>query len=236
VQVLQLAKDFIGLFYPEVCICCGAGLNAKEELVCTMCIYKLPKTNFHKYAENPLAKVFWGRVDISSVAAYCHYQKGNKVQDLVHELKYNGKKELGNYLGDWYGHDLKTSPLFNKADLIIYIPLHPSKLRKRGYNQSAHFAEGLSQSMGIPVLHAALSRTKNTDTQTRKSRYERWENVEGIFKVEKADEMKGKHVLLVDDIITTGATIEACVVELNKAGVGAVSVAAIGSADIITSV
>ncbi len=235
-SVLQLARDFIGLFYPEVCLCCGEGLAINEESVCTMCIYKLPKTNFHNNAGNPLTKVFWGRAEVNAVAAWCHYQKGNTVQDLVHELKYKGKKELGKYLGNWYGHDLKTSPLFNKADMIIYIPLHPAKLRKRGYNQSALFAEGLSQSMGIPVLHGALSRVKNTDTQTRKSRYERWENVEGIFKVEKADEMKGRHVLLVDDIITTGATIEACVTELHKAKFGAVSVAAIGCADTITSI
>src|ERR1700722_11476393 len=232
--VLQLAKDFIGLFYPEVCICCGEGLGTKEDLVCTMCIYKLPKTNFHTAADNPLAKVFWGRVDVNAVSAYCHYQKGNMVQDLVHELKYKGKKELGIDIGKWYGHDLKTSPLFNKADYILYIPLHPSKLRKRGYNQSACFAEGLSKSMGIAVLHDALSRIKNTDTQTRKSRYERWENVEGIFKVDMIEELKGKHVLLVDDIITTGATIEACLVELNKVPVSAVSVAAIGCADTIT--
>ena len=235
-QVLQLAKDFIGLFYPEVCVCCGEGLNAKEDLVCTMCIFKLPKTNFHNTVDNPLAKVFWGRVDVHSVAAYCHYQKGNMVQDLVHELKYKGKKELGVDIGNWYGRDLKASTLFNTAEVIIYIPLHPAKLRKRGYNQSACFAEGLSQSMGIPVLHGALSRVKNTDTQTRKSRYERWENVEGIFKVDKVEELKGKHVLLVDDIITTGATIEACAIELNKVSVKALSIASIGCADTITSI
>ena len=235
-QVLQLAKDFIGLFYPEVCICCGEELVAKENLVCTMCVYKLPKTNFHNIADNPLAKVFWGRADVHAVSAYCHYQKGNMVQDLVHELKYKGKQELGVDIGNWYGQDLKTSELFNKADYIIYIPLHPKKLKKRGYNQSACFAEGLSEAMGIPVLHEALVRVKNTDTQTRKSRYERWENVEGIFKVNKAEELKGKHVLLVDDIITTGATIEACLLELNKVPVKAVSVAAIGCADTITSI
>ncbi len=161
----QLVKDFISLFYPEVCICCGEDLVAKEEYVCTMCIFKLPKTNFHKTTDNPLAKVFWGRADLASVAAYCHYQKGNIVQDIVHEIKYNGKKELGNYIGRCYGQDLKVSELFNSIDSIVYIPLHPKKLRKRGYNQSACFAEGLSESMNVPVLHDALSRVKNTDTQ-----------------------------------------------------------------------
>lgn len=234
--LLQLAKDFVGLFYPEVCISCGDDLVGKEVEVCTACIYKLPRTNYHNQAENPLIKVFWGRVDLNAVSAFCHYQKGNMVQDLVHQLKYNGKKELGIQIGKWYGNDLKSSMDFSDADHIIYIPLHPKKLRKRGYNQSAYFAEGLSISMGVPVLHDAMIRVKNTETQTRKSRYERWENVEGIFAVAKAEEMKGKHVLLVDDIITTGATIEACVLALNKAGVEKISVAAIGCADTITSV
>lgn len=232
----QLAKDFIGLLYPEVCICCGEDLVAKEEYLCTACIFKLPKTNFHNIPDNPLAKVFWGRVDVNAVAAYCHYQKGNIVQDIVHEIKYKGKKELGVSIGKLYGNELKSAKEFSSADYIVYIPLHPKKLKKRGYNQSACFAQGLSETLGIPVLHDAMIRVKNTETQTRKSRYERWENVEGIFKVEKTEELKGKHVLLVDDIITTGATIEACVLELNKVPVSNVNVAAIGCADTITSI
>lgn len=234
--MLQLVKDFISLFYPEVCLVCGEGLAKQEEHVCAMCMYKLPKTNYHTTENNPLLKVFWGRAEVNAVSAYCHYQKGNIVQNLVHEIKYKGKKELGTYIGKWYGNDLKESPLFNKADYILYIPLHPAKLRKRGYNQSLCFAEGLSQSMGIPVLYDALLRVKNTDTQTRKSRYERWANVEGIFKVEKVEELKNKHVLLVDDVITTGSTIEACATELNKVPVASLSVAAIGCADTISAV
>ncbi len=234
--MIRFLRDFISLFYPEVCLVCGEGLNSKEEFVCTMCMYKLPKTNYHTNTDNPLAKVFWGRVEVNAVAAYCHYQKGNSVQDLVHELKYNGKKQLGTYLGKWYGNDLKESPLFNKVDAIVYIPLHPTKLKKRGYNQSALFAEGLAQSMVVPVLHGALSRVKNTDTQTRKSRIERWANVEGIFKVDKPEELINKHVLLVDDIITTGATIEACAVELLKANPASISIASIGCADTISAI
>jgi ComF family protein len=234
--LLQLVKDFAGLFYPEVCLCCGEDLVAKEEYICATCMFSLPRTNYHKNTDSPLAKVFWGRVELNAVSAFCHYQKGGTVQGLVHEMKYNGKKKLGTELGRLYGVELKESPLFNRADYIVYIPLHPKKLKKRGYNQSAFFAEGLSQGMGIPVLHDALSRIKNTDTQTRKSRYERWENVEGIFKVDKVEELSGKHVLLVDDVITTGSTIEACARELNKAQVASVSVAAIGSADTISSI
>lgn len=231
----QLVKDFVALFYPEVCLCCGESLATQEEFVCTMCVYKLPKANYHKLEENPLQKVFWGRVEVDNVSAYCHYKKGNIAQDLVHEMKYKGKKELGKSLGKWYGQDLKGSS-FNKAELIVPVPLHPRKLRRRGYNQSLYFAEGLSNSLGIPVMADGLVRIKDTETQTRKSRFSRWENVDGIFKVNKPEELKGKHVLLVDDIITTGSTVEACVTELKKAGIAAVSVIAIGCADTIGAI
>lgn len=233
--VKQIARDFISLFYPEVCLCCGGGLAVQEEFLCTSCTFTLPRTNYHKQEENPLQKVFWGRAEIDAVSAFCHYRKGNTVQDLVHEMKYKGKKELGVLLGKLYGRDLKDSQ-FDNVEIILPVPLHPKKLKRRGYNQSAYFAQGLSQSLGVPVLADGLTRVKDTDTQTRKSRFARWENVEGIFAVNKPDELKAKSVLLVDDIITTGSTIEACVNELRKAGVGKVYVAAIGCADTISAI
>lgn len=198
-----------------------------------MCVFKLPKTNFHLQAENPLAKVFWGRVELSAVAAYCQYQKGNSVQDLVHELKYKGKKELGLYLGKWYGYDLKQAEQFRKVEVVIPVPLHRKKLKRRGYNQSAWFAKGLAESMGMPCMEDGLIRLVDTDTQTRKSRYSRWENVKDIFDVSNVAALKGKHVLLVDDIITTGATIEACTHALVKAEVASVAVASIGYAEVL---
>jgi ComF family protein len=227
-QALQLAKDFVSLFYPEVCLVCGEGLASKEEFTCTTCLFKLPKTNFHLQPENPLRKALWGRVEADAVAAYCHYQKGNAVQELVHELKYNGKKELGYCLGKWYGYDLKQTDFFNKVDMIVPVPLHKKKLRKRGYNQSAWFAKGLAEALGKPFAEDALVRVVNTDTQTRKSRYSRWENVKDIFKANKPEMLAGKHVLLVDDIITTGATIEACTYALKDSGVSGISIASIG--------
>jgi ComF family protein len=233
--VKQLLNDFVALFYPEVCLCCGESLAMQEEFVCTMCVFKLPRTNYHKLQENPIQKVFWGRVEVDNVSAFCHYQKGNTTQDLVHEMKYKDKKELGTSLGKWYGTDLKDSN-FAKAEVIIPVPLHPRKLRRRGYNQSQYFAEGLSDILKIPVMADGLIRVKDTETQTRKSRFSRWENVEGIFNVNKPDELKGKHVLLVDDIITTGSTVEACVMELRKADIAAVSVVAIGCADTIGAI
>lgn len=231
--MLQFVKDFISLFYPEVCLCCGEGLATQEEFVCTMCMYKLPKTNFHTQPENALRKSLWGRVEVNAAAAYCFYQKGNTVQDLVHELKYKGKKELGTYLGKWYGQELKQSPLYEKVELVVPVPLHRKKLKRRGYNQSAYFANGIAKSMGVICMEDALARTIDTETQTRKSRYSRWENVKDIFGVNKKEELIGKHVLLVDDIITTGATIEACVHTLNSIPVASVSVASIGYTEVV---
>jgi ComF family protein len=226
--MIRLLKDFISLFYPEVCITCGEGLAEKEEFICTSCFYKLPKTDYHNHPQNPLYKVFYGRAEIQAAAAYCYFTKGNMVQDLVHEIKYNGKKELGVCFGKWYGADLKNVSPFSELDYIIPVPLHPKKLKRRGYNQSACFAEGLSQAMNVAVLQNGLKRIKDTETQTNKSRFSRWENVKDVFAVENAGQLRHKHVLVVDDIITTGATVEACIHVLKEAGVKSVSVASIG--------
>jgi ComF family protein len=226
--MIRLLKDFISLFYPEVCITCGEGLAEKEEFICTSCFYKLPKTDYHTYPNNTLFKAFYGRAEIKAAAAFCYYTKGGMVQDLVHEVKYNGKKELGTCFGKWYGLELKNVSPFSELDCIIPVPLHPKKLRRRGYNQSACFAEGLSQSMNVSLLPNALTRLKDTETQTNKSRFSRWENVKDVFTVEKKELLEGKNVLIVDDIITTGATMESCIHALNDAHVASVSVASIG--------
>jgi ComF family protein len=227
-MILQLLKDFVSLFYPEVCLACGEGLVAKEEFVCTACMFKLPKTDFHKQQDNLLFNTFRGRANIAMAAAYCYYEKGNMVQKLVKELKYNGKKELGTYLGKWYGNELKQSSHFEKVEAIIPVPLHPRKLRKRGYNQSAYIAKGLAMSLDTECLENALARVKNTETQTRKSRYSRWENVQNIFEVKDKNMIMGKNILLVDDIISTGATIEACYRAIEAAQPASISVASLG--------
>ncbi len=226
--MLRLLRDFIGLFYPEVCITCGEGLAEKEEFICTTCLYKLPKTEYHNNPTNALYKVFYGRAEIEAAVAFCYFTKGGMVQDLVHEIKYNGKQELGICFGKWYGTELKKVSLFSELDVIIPVPLHPKKLKRRGYNQSACFAEGLSQVMGVTVLSNGLKRLKDTETQTHKARFSRWENVKDVFAPEDKEQIKGKRVLLVDDIITTGATIEACIHALHEAKVASISVAAIG--------
>lgn len=206
----HLLDSFLSLFYPRLCLACGQGLPAGKSVICVTCQYHLPKTKFHLENENPFAEHFWGRVNIESCGALYHFSKGGKTQQLIHNLKYKGKKEIGIQLGKLYGRQLKESAYFKEIDCIVPVPLHPRKEFKRGFNQSDQFAIGLSQSMEIPWYKKALKRTGETDTQTQKSRMERFENVSQAFDVRNPKLLTGKHVLIVDDVMTTGATLEAC--------------------------
>ncbi len=209
--MIKLFQDLLYLFYPDICLCCGNSLVKQEELICTNCLIHLPKTNYHLYEDNPVNRLFYGRIPLHSTASYLHYSKKGRVQRLIHQLKYKGERDVGLFLGRHYGHELRQSDLFRNCSCVIPVPLHESKLRKRGYNQSEFIARGLSQSMGIPIVSDNLYRKEFTQTQTRKSKFDRWRNVEDIFQLADPDSLKNKHVLLVDDVITTGATIEACV-------------------------
>jgi ComF family protein len=165
--------------------------------------------------DNPISQTFWGRTQINTAAAYYFFSKAGKVQHLVHQLKYKGKKEVGIYIGELYGKELMNTESFGKTDVIIPVPLHPKKEKKRGFNQSEVFAIGLSSSMKLPIDTTSLIRTFASETQTKKTRFKRWENVKEIFSLQDAEKLKNKHILLVDDVITTGATIEACANLLN---------------------
>lgn len=203
-------KDFINLIFPQLCCACGEVLIKNESFICTSCVINLPKTNYHLEKDNPLNKIFWGRTSINMVASYYFFNKGNKVQNLLHNLKYNKAKELGEKIGILYGYEIASSDYFKNIDFIVPVPLHPQKLKKRGYNQSASFAYGLSNSLKIPVREELLTRVINTETQTKKSRFNRWENVSSVFTSPANIDISGKHILLVDDVLTTGATIESC--------------------------
>ncbi|NVO18697.1 MAG: ComF family protein [Bacteroidetes bacterium] len=206
----DLIRDFISLLYPRLCFACGNSLFKHEQVLCTHCLFDLPRTNFHLQPDNPLDKVFWGRVPVKKTAALFYFTKGGKVQHLVHQLKYKGRKEVGIYTGIILGAELKKTPSFDGIDLIIPVPLHPRKQKKRGYNQSEQFAIGLSESTGIEMDIKSFVRTIATETQTRKSRFARFENVKEIFKVTNPLALENKHLLLVDDVITTGSTLESC--------------------------
>jgi len=227
-----LIKDFLALIFPHVCVACGKPLYKTENCICMLCIYHLPKTNFHLDKENPIAKIFWGRVEIVAAASYYSFTKGGKVQHLIHQLKYKGQKEIGVTLGKLYGIELKESVDFQKVDLIIPVPLHKNKLRKRGYNQSESIAEGLSKGMGIPTNFKSLVRAVASESQTRKSRFNRWKNVESVFQVKDEHPLIGKHILLVDDVITTGSTLEACAQTLIKIPGVSVSVVTLAHATV----
>ena len=208
----KYTNSFLQLFYPNLCLACGNELPHGKEIICISCQYYLPKTNFHKEKENPFTERFWGRVNIESAAALYFFTKGGRTQELIHNLKYHGKKEIGIKVGEVYGAMLKKSPHFQSVDCIIPVPLHPKKERIRGFNQSAVFAQGLSKSMEIPFHNNVLIRNTNTKTQTKKSRLDRVANVGDKFQIKHPQKVLGKHVLIVDDVVTTGATLEACAV------------------------
>jgi len=208
--LFRLLEDFISLLYPSLCVVCGKYLYRNESLICTHCLYQIPKTNFHFLKDNPVSRLFWGRVHIESAASYYFFEKGSRFKALIHKMKYRGQKELGFELGRIYGAELKASGLYNRVDLILPVPLHPRKERKRGYNQSDWIARGIAESMEKPLDRKSVYRAVDTVSQTKKNRYERWKNVENIFQVSHPGNLQNRHILVVDDVITTGSTLEAC--------------------------
>lgn len=201
-----------------------------ESLICTECYVVIPRTNYHCEKDNPVAQLFWGRCMIEKAAAFSYYNKGSRIRNLIHYLKYKGISEIGYELGRIYGLSLEASGFTKDIDLIIPVPLHPEKKRIRGFNQSESISMGIADAARLPVDIKSLSRAVVSATQTKRSRYERWTNVEGIFQVIDPQTILGKHVLLVDDVITTGSTIESCSNELLKIEGVKVSVVALAFA------
>jgi ComF family protein len=228
--IYNLWDDFISLLFPRLCYACGNHLLRNENLICTECYVVIPRANYHKENTNPVAQLFWGRCMIEKAAAFSFYNKGSRIRNLIHNLKYRGIKEIGYELGRVYGLSLKSSGFTSDIDLIIPVPLHPAKKRIRGFNQSDVISTGIAEVTGLPVDTTSLVRTEVSATQTKRSRYERWTNVEGIFHVPDPKIIRGRHVLLVDDVITTGSTIESCANELLKVEGVKVSVIALAFA------
>ncbi len=230
-MIANAVEAIAHLFYPQLCAGCGNDLHGNGQVICLRCLDEIPVTNFHLHAANPVEKIFWGRVPIAAAASYTYFTKDSLMQQLLHGLKYKGRKETGIFFGKKIGAALLESNRFMDIHAIIPVPLHPKKERKRGYNQATVIAEGISEKMQLPLITASLIRTGVSDTQTHKNRVERWHNIAGLFKISDK-RLKGKHLLLVDDVITTGATLEACAAEILKIEDTRVSIVTIAYASV----
>jgi len=207
---MSLWNDIWRLFFPQCCLLCGKILVVGEEHVCLHCLSGLPRTRMHLQRENEVEKSLWGKFPVERATAFFHYAKGGDVQKLLFDLKYYGNARLGQFLGRCMTREIHPSGFFDDVDGIVPVPLHRQKQRTRGYNQSRMLAEGISSVTGIPLWDGLLVRTKFSETQTQKGSYERWLNVKDVFECTSPEELEGKHILLVDDVLTTGATLVAC--------------------------
>jgi ComF family protein len=225
----EILTDFAALFFPRYCRGCDDALISGENLICTRCLLELPRSHYHLERENPFYNKFRGRIPVTYVMTLFRFVKESRVQHLLHALKYKNQPELGIALGRMYGQDLLAANFKQQFDLIIPVPLHASRKRTRGYNQSEEFGKGLSEILDIPCSDRFMKRMIKTETQTRKSRLNRWKNVNEVFQVITPREVEGKRIPLVDDVVTTGATLEACGQALLTAGCMELSIACIAS-------
>jgi ComF family protein len=213
----EIEDSLLHLAFPHVCEGCGTDNLQPEHLLCLRCASSLPSTNFHLHANNPIEKIFWGRIAVSSATAQYYFTKESMMQHLMHQFKYKGNKEVGIYLGKLMGWAMAESNRFSNIDALIPLPLHKSKEHKRGYNQATVLCQGISSVLNKPVLKNVVLRPEQTETQTKKGRIQRWQNMEGKFQLNSLTAIEDKHVLLIDDVVTTGATLEACGREILKA-------------------
>ena len=224
----DLLMEFSHLFFPAVCMVCGETLIQSEECICLRCVYKLPRTHNFKYPDNAAEQLMAGRIPFERIASFCVYAKKGMLPPLIHQLKYHQHKEVGVLLGRIFGEDLLGSDFLKPIDVIVPVPLHPKKERIRGFNQAEMIARGLSEATSLPLLPGILIRAVFNPTQTKRTKTQRWENVKHIFRVNDLDSFADKHLLLVDDVITTGSTIEACGVALQQCHHLKISVATLG--------
>ncbi|MEO5946468.1 MAG: ComF family protein [Chitinophagaceae bacterium] len=211
----EIKESVLHLLFPHVCTGCGNDILDKESVLCMRCIDAMPETNFELHPDNPVEKMYWGRLALTSGTAQFYFTKESLMQHLMHQFKYKSNRELGLQLGRIMGEQIKKSDRIN-ADALIPLPLFPAKEKRRGYNQATLLCRGMAEAMNIPVIDNAIIRPQQTETQTSKGRVERWKNMEGKFVLDNPEVIKNKHLLLVDDIVTTGATLEACGNELLK--------------------
>jgi len=202
-------KKILHFFFPHICQCCGTDILSPHSHLCLRCLSQLPVTGFERLPHNPVEKIFWGRLPVMDAYAQYYFSKQGMVQHLMHQLKYHQNKEVGLQLGRLMGQSIKTSGRF-RANALVPLPLFKKREKKRGYNQATILCEGIAEITGLPVWKDVVIRPEHTETQTKKGRVERWKNIEGKFLLAKPEKIEGKHIILVDDVITTGATLESC--------------------------
>lgn len=228
----DLTQGLTHLIYPRLCEGCSKPLLTEEEVLCLNCnVFSLPRTAYHHIAENETFMRFAGRVPVVRATSFAYFTAEGLLQHLLHQLKYNDKKEVGTYLGKQLGYDLQQLNWHKEIDYIIPVPLHPEKEAQRGYNQTQLIAEGMGQVLQLPVIKDLLYRTRHTESQTQKTREERINNMSGAFAVKNTAEYEGKHFLLIDDVLTTGATLEACANALLTIPDVSISIATVGVAN-----
>lgn len=214
-MIRTIWRDFSHLFYPRLCLLCEKPLIENEQVLCLHCLCELPRTNYHTRSDHPILKLYAGIPQLKNAAGFLLYEKEGCVQSLIHSFKYHNNKKLAVFLGRLASSELQQTGLFEGVDLLVPVPLHPKKERKRGYNQSEQIAHGIASVYDRPILSNILYRKTHTTTQTSKSRYERHLNVENIFALRETESFANKHILLIDDVITTGATSLACIEALS---------------------
>lgn len=213
----NIVHDFSHLFFPHICVGCGTDIIGKKAVLCFQCINRLPLTNFHQHANNQVEKIFFGRLPIVLASSHCYFTKDSLIQRILHELKYRGNKDLGYFIGRMMGDAILQAGRFNDVNILVPMPLFAAREKRRGYNQAAILCDGIASTFQVPVMTKVVTRVSATESQTHKNRIQRWQNMEGRFELQDSNIIENKHILLVDDVITTGATLEACGHALLKA-------------------
>jgi ComF family protein len=213
---MSLTDDLAALFFPRVCAACGRTLPDGVRFLCNHCRWEMPLTDFCRRKQNPVCDKFAGHIPFENASAFIYFIHGSGFRELIHKFKYGGSWSFAEQMGRWYGEELRSGGLYADIDAIVPIPLHRRKLLRRGYNQSEYIARGISRSMGIPVDTGSVVRTGHNPSQASKQKIERWDNVEGIFALRRPERLAGRHILLVDDVLTTGATMISCAGEIAR--------------------
>ena len=210
-------RSLRSLLFPVGCMVCGEHVDSAMRGVCIRCRYEIPLTGFCRDDENPVKEHFAGLVPVEHASSFIYYSGGSLWQELVHRFKYGGEWSLAERMGEWYGAELRDTGLYGDVDAVLPVPLHPLKMLRRGYNQSRYLGEGIARSLGVPLCASAIRRTRNNPPQARRRGGDRWDNVDNLFSVRRPEMLRGRHILVVDDVLTSGATLTSCIMAIRAA-------------------